>query len=150
MFSGCSGEKPDISYDEDAGVHRAERKNDGNALGFDDEDQEMNAAIAEAKKTLPDFVSLLANPKSGQEMFGIKATFVADDDQKEHMWVALGIHKKDEFHGILMNKPMFIKGLSDGDEVMVKDDQVIDWFYHENGQMVGGFTRSVAEKRMKK
>jgi uncharacterized protein YegJ (DUF2314 family) len=56
-------------------------------VGFQSDDLEMTAAIAAARRSLPQFLSVLAHPQSGQTSFLVKAAF-RDGEEVEHIWLA--------------------------------------------------------------
>ena len=116
------------------------------------EDAEMNAAIAEARRTFSQFRQALE--EDWQRMIPIidrpliKARFVSASTGKiEHMWVEVTNFDGEQTVGDLANEPGDIPELSAGDEVRVAPADVTDWVYWESGNAVGGFTLAVLERR---
>jgi uncharacterized protein YegJ (DUF2314 family) len=50
-----------------------------------EQDKNMNLAIAEARRTLDDFLALFKNPPAGADNFKLKV-MLSDDNGIEHMW----------------------------------------------------------------
>ena len=107
-----------------------------------DQDREMNAAMAEGRRTLPVFVEALRQPPPGSEGFSIKATF-RDGDVVEHMWIHEPRANGDRFDGVLAGEAVLVKGLTAGQRITVGRDQIVDWSYIKDGVLVGGHTLRV-------
>lgn len=103
-----------------------------------DDDAEMNAAIAKAKETLPQFIDALSNPKSNQSSFSLKMAF-RDAGQIEHMFVDAPKFSEGKFTGRLANTPQWVKGLILGQTVEGTADDVSDWMFAQDGKLVGGY-----------
>lgn len=113
------------------------------------DDAEMNAAIAEAQRTLPDLIAALQHPKEGQSYFGIKAAFpYGEIGEREHMWLSELSYDDQGFHGVLGNDPEFVEGLRHGDQVNVPVEAVTDWMIVEENRVIGAYTVRVLRGRM--
>jgi len=112
-----------------------------------DRDSEMNAAMAEGKKTLPRFLAALRQPPPGAEGFAVKATFRHDHDV-EHMWLHEPRAVGDRFEGVLANDPAWLDGYRRGQQLSVGRDQIVDWSYIKDGVLVGGHTLRVMFSRV--
>ena len=130
--------------EDDESIHAIGRKTtrtDGDAAMYnvDENDEQMDRATTRARKHVDRFIAALKNPQPNQRDFQVKKLFVKDG-KAEHIWLADVKFNGNRFHGIVDNKPMFIKGLKIGERESVNPDEVIDWSYVEDGHLVGGYT----------
>lgn len=107
-------------------------------VDFSADDKEMNAAKAEAQKTLPTFLAILANPAPGTDMIGFKYPLGGD----EHIWVDNVKRDGDYLTGTLSNVPVK-EGYQLGDAVRVPIKDVSDWAAQVDGKMQGHYTTRV-------
>ena len=99
-------------------------------------DAQMNAAIAEAQATLPDFLAVLANPPRGASDISFKFPL----EGYEHIWVADVRRDGDVLTGQLANNPE-APGWALGDPVRVPLSDVSDWgYWNARGEGVGFYT----------
>lgn len=99
-------------------------------------DPKMNAAIAAARRTLPKFLALLADPPPGTGEY----TFKYPLEGWEHIWVE---RHGDSLTGRLANIPEQ-EGYRQGQRVTVPIGEVSDWAYRDaNGVMQGHRTTRV-------
>jgi uncharacterized protein YegJ (DUF2314 family) len=110
-------------------------------------DVEMNAAIADARKTVEKFIAAWQSPKTGQVSFFVKAGFV-DGKKVEHMWLSQVQYDGTQFTGTVANEPLDLKNVKLGDSRTVLRDMISDWMFVENGHLVGGYTLRVERKHM--
>lgn len=103
---------------------------------FSSQDEQMNAAIAEAQRTLPHFLETLADPPEGVGAFRFKFPLGGD----EHIWVNDVRLENGFLHGTLANHP-WQDGWRLGDAVEVPLSAVSDWAYVDpRGFTHGAFT----------
>jgi uncharacterized protein YegJ (DUF2314 family) len=105
------------------------------------EDEEMNAIISEARKSIKQFEDAFNKPKSGQSDFSVKYPFETDPGSKnsiEHIWLVNITHEKEKYFGIVGNDPFYIKKMKLGDKIEFDIHNVSDWKYIEDGYVVGG------------
>jgi uncharacterized protein YegJ (DUF2314 family) len=112
-------------------------------------DPEMKQAENTARKTVGQFIAAMKSPKPNQTDFSIKAEF-KDGETKEFMWLNELHFDGVKFTGKLNNVPEAVKNLKLGDEVSVPKDQIADWMYAEDGDMVGGYSIRVLDERSKR
>jgi uncharacterized protein YegJ (DUF2314 family) len=105
-----------------------------------DDDAEMNAAIAQARDTLPTFWASFDAPKWSENGHSLKVGFPAGD-RVEHIWIA-DITKlpNGAFSGRLANAPRDLPGKREGDVVQFREADISDWLFMRNGKIVGGET----------
>jgi uncharacterized protein YegJ (DUF2314 family) len=114
-------------------------------VDFRSSDREMNRAIAQARKTLPDFVALY---RSGQgERHAVKVA-IPYDRGREHIWMNLTAIEGDVFIGRIANDPVHLDNLNRGDGYRAGSAMVSDWNYMSGGQMYGSYTTRVAIKKL--
>jgi len=100
----------------------------------------MDAAIAEAKTTLPAFIALLKTPPPAAENFSIKKGFSYGEEGMEFIWLGEVKQVGNDFEASIGNEPVHVKGLKLGQRVKVMRDEVVDWMYMANGRLRGGYT----------
>jgi uncharacterized protein YegJ (DUF2314 family) len=116
-------------------------------VNFAPDDQAMNAAIAQAQKTVGDFITDMEIRKNSAAERTLKVRFETDAGA-EHIWVGeVGISGK-TFSGRLKNEPLNIKNLKYGDAVTFSREQISDWLIVSDGKVRGGFTIKVARKQL--
>lgn len=109
-----------------------------------DTDAKMNAAIAAARRTLPKFLALLADPPSGTGEY----TFKYPLGGWEHIWVDHVERRGDSLTGQLANIPER-EGYKLGEAVTVPIGEVTDWAYRDaQGVMQGHRTTRVLLPRL--
>ena len=113
---------------------------------FSADDQGMQRAIEQARRTLPEFFRHYSDPLPHHEYFLIKALFETEQ-RGEHIWVANVDASVSPLVGIVANETSF-PGLKFMEPVSFRPEQITDWMIIENGYMVGGFTNQVAMSRM--
>ncbi len=106
--------------------------------GVHDQDPVMNDAIKKARETVEDFKKILANP-AGKESLSIKGAFT-DGKETEHMWLEDVTYRGGFFKGKIGNDPDMVSNYKYGQTVTVKESEISDWMYVENGKLVGGYT----------
>jgi uncharacterized protein YegJ (DUF2314 family) len=111
-------------------------------------DPEMKAAVEEAQRRWPEFVSLFSRRSPTSDApFIVKAPFGTADDE-EFMWVMVEAIDEDFVRGKLANQPHRIVDLHEGQEVTVPVGAIIDWMCAgPDNRPVGGWTQMVLSKR---
>lgn len=114
-------------------------------IDFRSSDREMNRAIEQARKTLPDFVALY---RAGTgERHSVKVA-IPYDRGREHIWMNLTAVEGDVFVGRIANDPVNLDNLNRGDSYRAGSAMVSDWSYMSGGQMYGSYTTRVAIKKL--
>jgi uncharacterized protein YegJ (DUF2314 family) len=113
-----------------------------------EEDAEMEAAKTKARNSLDGFLAELRTPKK-TSFYLVKAPFKTDGGSTEYIWLDNLEFSDGKFSGVITDEPLDIKAIHKGDRVTVSRDDVIDWLVSENGQMRGGYTEEVVERRAK-
>ncbi len=120
-------------------AHAEAQKIDDQTRLISGQDRAMNAAIAEARKTLDEFLALAKNPPQGASGFKIKA-MVSDENGIEHLWFSPFKEVAGGFAGVLVNEPTIIKSMKYGSVYGIRREQITDWGYVQDGKQKGSFT----------
>ena len=97
----------------------------------------MVEATQKARETFPDFVEGFRSGNGSE--FSAKFSFT-DDQKTERLWVAVDAINGDSILGTLGNKPEIVENMAEGDPVTRTLDELEDWLYMNEGQMIGGYT----------
>ncbi|NJM83387.1 MAG: DUF2314 domain-containing protein [Tabrizicola sp.] len=117
-------------------------------FGFSADDPAMNAAIAEARDTLPAFLDTMigANGSTVEGvMLKVAVPTVNGVNAHEHIWVAPVKRQADgSFVGTLANEPVELGDLRLGDDIPFSQDQISDWsLFSPEGLLYGNYTSRV-------
>jgi uncharacterized protein YegJ (DUF2314 family) len=115
-------------------------------IGVPESDPEMRAAIAKARAGLPVFFGHATAPAPGEGGFLIKYDIVPEAPA-EFVWAEIVSHHGDFSVARLANAPRDPR-FTKGQQVTVRDSQVIDWAYWRDGTMQGAATMRVLISRM--
>ena len=113
-----------------------------------DPDPRLDAAISEARASLPTFWSKFDRRKAGEGDYLVKAGMKTTGGGTEHIWMDVLDHSADKITGRLANEPEHLSGLSIGSQVEVDVRDVSDWAYSRDGKFYGHFTTRVLSERM--
>ena len=111
------------------------------------EDQAMNAAIARARATLPQFLPRLRNPPAGQSYLGVKVR-LGGESAGEHIWLYEVRYQGGRIVGRLVDDAELFPKFKRDDEVRVAPGEITDWMTVENGLACGGFTSRIMARSM--
>jgi len=119
---------------------------------FSGDDPELNAAIQEAQRRLPEFRRALDNDARRLIPVIDGALVKARFDNPitgtiEHMWIEDVGFEGEQIVGTLASEPNDIPELSKGAWVSVSPDDISDWFYLQGGRTIGGFTVRIMQQR---
>jgi len=132
-----------------AAVLGCSKKNADATISISENDAEMNAAIAKARETLPQFWLLFDHPQNSETDFCLKV-MIKDKDQVEHFW-AVDIERKDgKVFGVINNDPEFVRTVKIGERIEIPASDISDWLYEREGKMYGNYTLRVLMKHMSK
>ena len=112
-----------------------------------DKDQAMRNAVQTARKTVGEFITALQSPSVAQRDFEVKKRFV-QGTEVEHIWLSDVTFSGNRFHGRVDNRPVKVTGVRMGERVSVNPNEISDWAYVDNGNLVGGFTIRVLYKEL--
>ena len=101
------------------------------------DEKQMDAAIAKAKSSVQDFITVL-EAKSA-DSYSIKAP-ITDKHGTEHFWVTDVTYKDGVFSGLIGNDPGVVQNVKFGQPWTIKKEDISDWMYIKNERIHGGFT----------
>lgn len=103
----------------------------------------MTAAIAAARKTLPNAIEAATRRGDISPALSLKVTFQVSTG-REHIWVDSIRRTADGFAGILANEPRYLAGKRMGSSVDFSRDSIIDWsLTGADGRWFGQYTTRV-------
>lgn len=105
----------------------------------DDEDPSLQAATAQARKTVGEFIARLQKPAVPETYFSVKAR-IQEGDVVEHVWLSDVRLDGAKFVGTLDNDPERLANMKAGQTHAVASDQISDWMILENNKLIGGYT----------
>jgi uncharacterized protein YegJ (DUF2314 family) len=124
-----------------------QREGEPDIYNTDSDDQEMNEAVRKSRATFTQFTTAFDNRSQGQSLFSIKMPF-ATDYGAEHIWVS-DLSKQDgKLYGKIDNLPTDVTSVKLGQTIEIEPSKISDWFYIDNGKLVGGYTIKVIRSRM--
>ena len=103
-------------------------------------DAKVNAAIAQARATLPVFWAKYDERFPGGSEYRIKAALPTAHGGVEHIWVDVTSHSRLAARGTLANDPDDLPDLKFGSAITVEPEKVSDWMYMRGGKVYGGYT----------
>lgn len=119
---------------------------------FDGDDPELNAAMKEARRRLPEFRTALE--KDSRRKIPVMDSPLVKCGFKspvtgiiEHIWIEDVRFEAERVVGRLANEPDNFPGLTQGRWVSMPLDDISDWVYREGDRTIGGFTIRVMEQR---
>jgi len=101
----------------------------------------MAAAIEEAKASIGQFFQAFYSSDPKYSHFTLKARF-EESGKGEHIWLTDLDFTTTPATGVVGNEPR-IKSLTYLERVPFTDEQISDWMYTENEELVGAFTSRV-------
>lgn len=116
---------------------------------YSTEDREMNAAIEQARGSLPHFFEQLSDQDVPIESYALKvAVPTTTRPGAEHIWMMSFRPEGDELIGIVGNEPNDVEGMRRGDEYRFSLSAVSDWNYWSGGKLHGAYTIRVMLPRL--
>ncbi|MEP2671565.1 MAG: DUF2314 domain-containing protein [Cyclobacteriaceae bacterium] len=128
-------------------VGKTEREGEPDIYAVDSDDKEMNEAIKMSRLSYDKFLASFTKPKRNQTSFCVKMPF-ATKNGSEHIWLVDLESQDGKLIGQVNNLPESVIGLKLGDKIEIEKDKISDWFYIEDGILVGGLTIRVLRDRM--
>ncbi|MEY4679764.1 MAG: DUF2314 domain-containing protein [Alphaproteobacteria bacterium] len=119
--------------------------------------EEMQRAIATARRTLPQFWERVRANAPSETGYAVKIV-ASDQHGAEHVWLSRLRMRGGRIVGTIDTKPRIVRSLRQGQELPVNEDAIVDWMYFRNGLIVGNETgramlralpREEAEKLLK-
>jgi uncharacterized protein YegJ (DUF2314 family) len=127
LFSSCAKQ----------GEDRKERED--RTYDVSGDDAEMNAAIAKARETLPQFWAVFEKPSRSETDFSLKVR-ITDENGTEHFWVSDLERLDGKLFGTINNDPNTVESVKLGQRIEIPHADISDWLYLRDGKMVGNHT----------
>jgi uncharacterized protein YegJ (DUF2314 family) len=106
-------------------------------------------AIGEARNRWQEFVILFQSRKPDDDRFLVKAPFLGENGQVEHMWLQVFGLEPEYVHGHLLNDPMHTTKLKKGAQVEVAVAEISDWICADaEDNPLGNFTHLALKNAM--
>ncbi len=137
--AGCATQDDNDFSAHPIGRHVTKMNGEPNMFDVQENDADMDRATRRARQTVGKFIAALQHPTSTQRDFQVNKLFIRGD-HGEHIWLSNVKFEGNRFHGIVDNKPNNLPGLKIGAKASVNPDEISDWSYVDNGQLVGGYT----------
>jgi len=123
-------------------------KRDKVVHGVGDDDPEMIAAIAKARRTLPQFWQTFEKRDRGETNFSLKIK-ITDKTRIEHFWLT-DIERQDgKVMATIKNSPNIVANVKRGDRLEIPEAKIQDWSYMRGGKMIGNETIKPMLKTMR-
>ena len=120
-------------------LHTACSKPDKVVKGVGDDDPEMVAAIAKARRTLPHFWQTFELRDRGETNFSLKIR-ITDKTRIEHFWLT-DIERHDgKVMGTINHAPKIVASVKLGERLEIPEAKIQDWSYMRGGKMIGNET----------
>jgi uncharacterized protein YegJ (DUF2314 family) len=110
-------------------------------LTLSQSDETLREISLRAQGELPVFIRKMQNPGLGEGDFMIKHPFPADEGsgfRYEELWLGEIRFDDGRYSGVLANQPYHISAYRAGDRVFFAIDDISDWMYTQDGQIIGG------------
>jgi len=112
-----------------------------------EDDAEMNAAIAKARETLPQFWQVFAKHERGENDFALKVK-ITDKNGTEHFWANELEKQNGKIRGTISNDPNTVKTVKLGSRIEIPEADISDWMYMREEKMIGNYTVKPLLKHM--
>ena len=103
--------------------------------GYDE--QEMETAIARARKEVDRFITELSQPTG--ENHAVKVP-ITDSGETEHFWLINVSYRNGQFEGEINNEPGIVTNVRMGEKRKVNKADISDWMFMRGGKLYGNYT----------
>lgn len=113
--------------------------------------EDIETAMAKAREQWPDFVAAFHSRQPDDIRYAVKAPFLAENGQTEHMWLQVFALEPEYAHGHLMSEPFHCRKLKKGAQVEVPVGEISDWLCPgKDGRPMGNFTDPVVRRSQRR
>ena len=103
------------------------------------EDAELDAVIAQAHATLPEFIALLAESNPAYSLIGMKVRFSPREGGTRDVWTDGVTYINDQFMGNMGDEIPSLH-LAFDDRIVIDEQDIVDWMIVMDGKLIGGYT----------
>jgi uncharacterized protein YegJ (DUF2314 family) len=128
-------------------IHSCNRSSQDKVVSVEANDAEMNAAIAKARASLPQFWTKFDHPAEGESDFCLKVK-ITGKEGVEHFWLGDLAKTNGALYGTINNDADIVHSVKIGDRIKIPEADISDWLYERNGKMYGNYTVRVLFKQM--
>ncbi|HET6598019.1 MAG TPA: DUF2314 domain-containing protein [Anaerolineales bacterium] len=111
------------------------------------EDAELEAAIAQARDSLDNFIAKITTPHPDRTLAAVKVRFTPPGEPPQDIWVDQVKYADDGLEGA-MGDDLPLLRLKFGETIKIAEEDIVDWAIVEDGKLVGGYTIRLAVQRM--
>lgn len=105
----------------------------------------MEAAFVKARSETDKFITIL-NARAADSYY-VKVKIV-DGNEVEYFWLDHLTFKNGAFYGTIDNDPEHVHNVRNGQDYVVKKEEIFDWLYTKDGKMYGNYTLRANLKRL--
>lgn len=106
-------------------------------LTEDFDDAAMDAAIAKARGSVEEFLTVLEARSA--ESYSVKAP-IHEGEKTEHFWIVDVTYQDGTFSGTIGNEPGIVSTVKFGQKWELKKEEISDWMYIKDDRIYGGYT----------
>lgn len=110
-------------------------------------DSELDAAIAQARGSLDEFVTRIATAHANRTFVAVKVRFTPPGEPPQEIWVDEVTYTNGVFRGNMGDDIPSLR-LEAGEKITIDEQDIVDWMIVEDGKLVGGYTIRLAVQRM--
>lgn len=110
-------------------------------------DAELEAAIAQARDSLDDFIAKITMPHPDRTLVAVKVRFNSPGEPPQDIWVDQVSYAEGVLRGT-MGDDLPLLRLKFGETIKIAEEDVVDWAIVEDGKLIGGYTIRLAVQRM--
>jgi uncharacterized protein YegJ (DUF2314 family) len=110
-------------------------------------DAELEAAIAQARDALDEFVSRITKPHTDRTFVAVKIRFTPLGESSQDIWVDEVAYTNGVLRGRMGDDIPSLK-LEAGETITIEEENIVDWMIVEEGKLIGGYTIRLAVQRM--
>ena len=101
----------------------------------------LAVAVAQARKTLPDFIDAFSAGRHEEHGFLVKSLFIGEDgDDRAHIWTAVRTIHEGDLACYPLQIPTGFTGLKEDQLVLIPPDSVEDWMINADGEIYGAYS----------
>lgn len=110
-------------------------------------DAELEAAMQQARDSLPTFIETIATPHTDRTLVAVKVRFTPPGESPQDIWVDEVTYTDGVFRGSVGDDIPALR-LKFGQKIVIDEQDIVDWMIVEDGKLIGGYTIRLAMQRM--
>ena len=109
-------------------------------------DQNMKDAVISARDSLAQFRKFISDTK--KELHPLIKIKLVEPSYSANMWLMVTQNSPAGFSAKLFEIPQDFKSFKVGDELTVRDEEVLDWMINDEGTLYGGYSLRVQREQL--